>query len=600
MNEFRKQVDEYAKAVVNGNVVAGRYVVMACRRYLSDLKRQRSKSFPFKLDEERATNQILFLQDLKHTKGQWAGKPFILSPSQLFIAWNVFGWVNKETELRRFSHAYITVARKWGKSTFVAAICLTLLFFDYPIEVEAEAYVAATKEEQAQIVHTQAVRMCKGHKELNEISTPFKYRDKFKSMVIDVPPYNGSVFKPLGSDSDKTDGLNPSLIVKDELHEWKEHHRDLKAKLETGGGSRLQPLDLTITTAGADDSQLWIEQDTYCVKVLETADTGNCIDERMFSFIARIDETRPCDCGGKDDCQFCDGSGQIPGDDPLDEGVWKKANPDLGVTPTLDYLQNLAVRAKHDKSFLSDFTRYHANARVRSTFKIISPHAWADCKSENAEHDPSEWLSGTIWGAWDLGLEDDLAAIAAVSRIERDGQKRYLVKALGFCPEDAKRDLTREPWASWIEQGLLIPTMGTATDIPTIRKHIVSWRDEFGVGRWAFDPSNSRQLGQELETNHGMEAFKFVQTFGTYNEPIRALLRAIKEQTIEHDGNDLLAWAVCNLVVKRGNRDDMMPDKRKSQEKIDPAVAMLMAFGQCVISPGKKVSVYKRRGVLTA
>ncbi len=473
-------------------------------------------------------------------------------------------------------------------STFSAAIALLLLFFDDPPEPEAEGYVAATKEDQAKIVHSQAAKMILACDFMKDQAQLFKRQEKYSAIVLDEPPYNGSFFKPLGSDSDKTDGLNPHFVVKDELHEWREHHRGLKEKLETGGGSREQPLDITITTAGDEQSQLWQEQDELCCRILEGCERKEQLSPTTFAFIARLDESQPCECAGtNEECEHCEGTGEIPGDDPYDEVNWAKANPEIGVSPTWDFMRQQATKAKLDKSFERTFKRYHCNIRVRSRLKIIETSQWANCKGVL-----SDW-NGSAFGGFDLGWRNDLASIAAIFPVD----DRYEIRHVSFCPRDGRRDLDVEPWLTWIEQGYLIPTGDDTTDVALVREMILQWASDYGVYEWAYDGNNARQLGTELYNDHGIECEPKSQSQSTYNEPIREFMRLLARRKIVHDGDPLLAWAAGNMVVKANARGEWMPDKESSSEKIDPMCALLMGFGLVVDSDGEGgSSVYEESG----
>lgn len=585
MANYRKRVEDYATAVLDGTIVAGRYVKMACQRYFKDVDDSESKGWY--LNEDIANLQIDFIQRQKHTKGKWSGKNLILSPSQLFCTWNVlaFRWV--ESNLRRFKEFYATVARKWGKSTYIAGVSNCLLFYDFPMEVEAEGYVTATKEEQAARLLTQASKMIENSDDLQDHALIYRHRETTKSIVLPGHPYNGSYFKALGSDSRTADSLNPHFTVRDELHEWKKRHRALKEKLDTGSGSRPQYLNMTITTAGDDQSEIWIEVDNYACKVLESAINGECNDDEIFAFIARIDEERPCECGGANpDCELCE-DGDIPGDDPLDEANWPKANPDLGVTPTIESLRSNARKAANSPSLLSQFVRYHANSKVRSAVKLFNPVVFASASDSSFV----DW-SGNCSGAWDIGVEDDLAGLARCKRID----DKFYFSAIGFCPSDGQRKLDEQPFAQFIDRGELIATPGSTTDIREIRECIFQWSEDFGVSQWAFDPNNSRQLSQDVE-EEGIDCFKFSQTFAMYNEAIRLFSRLLREGRIVHDGSELLKWCASNICRKESN-GLWMPDKENSEDKIDPMVAVLMAFRVEALGENNQESVYKSRGVL--
>ncbi len=522
-------------------------------------------------DADRANTVINFMEQLEHTKGKWAGKKFKLDPLQKFIVWNLFGWKNADG-LRRFRVFYVTVARKWGKSTFVAALAIVLLFFDQPTEAEAEGYVAATKEEQAKRVVDQAWKMVQRIPTLKSKCREFRYRGQIFSFILEPEPYNGSWIKSLGSDSKTADALNPHFVIRDEKHAWGEHLRKFDEKLSTGSGSRDQPLDGTITTGGDDLATLWLEQDGYACKVLESSISGECIDDTLFAIIARLDEQRPCPCGGGTaDCDACNGTGDIPGDDPFDESVWEKANPGLPHDcPSLEFLRSQANRAKHDLSFRSAWIQFHCNSKTRSVKKVIDPQVWAKC-----EGTLSRW-DGNCFGAFDLGWVNDLASVALCYF---NGDK-YEFRHVSFCPEDGPHDLTRPPWVTWVKNGLLIPTEGTGTDFAKIEELIIQWHSEYHVTDWSYDAANAHQMASRLYNDQGIHVVEFPQNARQYNEPIRELLRCLVRGDILHNGDQLLAFAAGNLTVRENSRGEWIPGKKTAKEKIDPMVAAIKAFGR--------------------
>lgn len=590
----RDDVEKYVDDVLSGKIIAGRHVIAACQRYRMDLEQADEKGWF--IDEETVNYQLDFIESLKHTKGaQWAGQPYVLSPSQKFILLNILGFRMVETKMagevefhpRRYRQMYATVARKWGKSTWLSMVVACLMYFDFPIEVEAELYASATKEDQAKRIVTQVANTLKRERELASQAEFFKYKETITSILLPSEPYSGTYLKALGSDSKTLDALNPHVDVRDEIHEWRKQHLGMWEKLETGSGARLQPLSLVITTAGDENSKIWIDFDNYCVKVLESAIAGQCIDDEVFAFIARLDESRPCECGGTDeDCNICV-EGNIPGDDPYDESVWQKANPDIGSTPSWDYIRGKARKAENSKAYESQFIRYNMNSKVRSSAKVINPKLWADRAIEM-----NDW-TGNCFGAWDVGIRNDLAGIAVVKPMD-DGT--YQSRVLGLCPADGPRDLTRAPWCDWIDQGLLIVTPGDTLILSEMEWHIEQWNDKYGVSRWAFDNRHSLQMSQNLELK-GIECHPFQQSYMMYNEPMRGLVTALGNNTFHHDGNPFLAYCAGNLAKKE--RDDLwMPDKENSEDKIDPMVALLMAWAMAFMQQQPVESVYSRRGSL--
>ena len=289
----RKRKEDPARAyiddVLKGRIVAGRLVRLAVERHQRDLKTAKDRGLRF--DPKAAKRVLDFFGRLRHSKGEWAGQPFVLAPWQAFILWVVFGWMRADGS-RRFRTAYHEVSRKNGKSTLAAGVGLYLFAADQ--EAGAEVYTAATKRDQARIVHSEAVRMVASSPGLSRFITTFK--DNLSLLRT------GSKYEPLGADADTMDGLNISGAIIDELHAHPT--RKVWDVIETGTGARRQPLLFAITTAGFDRHSVCWEQHDYGVKVLE----GVIEDDTFFAYIAALD----------------------PEDDWQDASVWIKANPNLG------------------------------------------------------------------------------------------------------------------------------------------------------------------------------------------------------------------------------------------------------------------------------
>ena len=572
MTDHKQLVTDYIDGVMSGEIVTGRLVKLAVRRHLDDLDHAGKRGYYF--DERKAELFCdLFPAVLKHSKGaKFAGMPFELSPYQAFIVWSLIGWRRQSDDTRRFRKAYVTLARKQGKTTFGAAIGLLLLVADDPREPGAEVYAAATKEDQACIMFNEAKNMVAKSPALSRMTEVVK-----KNIAV---PSLSSFFRPLGSDSKTNAGWNPHVMLLDEVCDWQEHHRELWGALTTAGGARTQPLRLVTCTAGNDSSDIWQEEDDYAVAVVESVLTGNVIDDEYFAFIARLDESRACeDCGG-DGCGLCE-NGTIPADDPFDEANFIKANPNLGVSITLEYLRGQATEAKNKPAAKQHYLRYHMNIRVTRSFRVIDINQWS-----RGNIPLSDWSGQTVYAAFDLGWSNDLASISLATKFF-DGQDenhndrwRYEGRSWSFICEECEYDLTREPWASFIENGCLVVTSGNVTDIPgAFKQKILEVTDEFNVAQWAHDTAGALHLAIELSDEHGIECFKFPQSYGMYNPAFRLYLDLISAGLFVHGGDRLLEWTARHLVAKEDHRKLIMPDKQKSKEKIDPQAAMIMAIG---------------------
>lgn len=586
---YRNRVHRWIDGVLDGSISAGLLVQSAAQRHIDDLEHGEERGLIF--DEAIAARSCKFFRLLRHTTAEWQGRPFELSPSQLFITWSLFGW-RTVGRFRRFREAYITVGRKWGKTTWAAGIANLLLFADFPREPDCWGYCAATKADQARLVHTPAVRFALNTPELAQFCTAFRWRNDFAALVL-KGPYAGSFFKPLGQDSG-TSGLNPAFVIIDELHEWRKLHEQLHATLTTAGGSRRHPLTLYITTSGDERSELWKTIDASAIRMLEAVATREVIDDTLFAFVARLDEERPCECYQEPECEHCKGTGIIPADDPYDPANWPKANPEIGLTPKRSYVEAWAQKAKRSPELERDFLRYICNVRIRRARKATTRELWMRCKAKL-----SDWSESIVYGGIDIGTLDDLASIAACAKFPigfgADGNTlyRHEVRAKAYIPEECERDLESEPFKSWIQNGWLEKHEGRSIQLGAIEADIVDWSERYGVVEWAFDPSQAMYLAQRLISEHDVFAGQFPQTYRQYNEILRALTRKmIPNKDIAHDGNLVLAWAVQNLALKANYRGELMPDKDASEDKIDPAVAMIMALKLSYLSVDEEAHAF--------
>lgn len=556
----KQEVNQYIEGVLSGEIVAGRLVKLAVQRHVHDLEHAWERGYKF--DEDIATRACAFFPAVcRHSLGEWNNQPFHLSPWQAFLIWCLFGWRRIDDGTRRYRKAYVSVARKNGKTTLIAALALLLMFRDEPFEDGAEIYCAATKERQAKIMYNEAVR-------IRNRSPALKKRSRVRKAPHGLHwEAKDSFFCPIGSDSDSTDGLNPHAVLKDELHAWRERHRGLKEKLETGSGARRQPLDITITTAGDDHSQIWIEDNGYAVKCLESVVTGNVIDDSLFALIASIDEN----------------------DDPFDEACWPKANPNWEISVKPESVRRIANEAKHKPSAHTELVRYHCNQRVGSLERAIPVDVWmAGAKPLTVQP------GATGHGGMDLGRSDDWAAIAAcfpiVETVGDETTVRYEVKTKAWTVKDGAFNIDREPFRTWIAQGLLTAHEGDQVDFTAVVDEMVTWSQEYSILTWAYDPAFARLAADSLQNTHGLNVFKFTQSAFFYNEPCTRFVKEMRAGRIWHGNDPVMEWQAGNLEFKRDTRGLVMPDKSKREFKIDGLVASIMAFSECMFAENNQAS----------
>jgi phage terminase large subunit-like protein len=553
-----KSAVNYADDIASGRVVACESIVGSCKRFFKDLSRQNTEEFPYYFDEEHAGNVCMFFPTLvRHSIGKDAGKPFYLQPWQAFTLSQLFGWKRQDNDCRRFTKGYISVARKNGKSTFAAGLCLFVAGYDLnpttgSFESVAQVVIAASKKEQAErVTMAETVRMRSRAPSIMEAS-------EYKNRQINFNHNNGHIIA-IGSDK-AFDGLNPSMVVIDELHAFRSTglQAEFVDTMKTGSGARSQPLFLITTTAGSTTSELWKSEWAYATGVA----TGTYIDETYLSMSYELDEE----------------------DDPLDPKNWIKANPCLGVTLTNEYLQDQAKPAAADSIALNRFTRYHGNRMVSSLNGAFPIDAWKACAGEL-----SDWREAdTIGGGIDLGGRNDLAAWAMVARFKTGemndiGQPvfRYEVKSGSYIAQDTPRDLTRQPFATFVGNDILRVSKYPVSEL---EQDFISAAREHGCFEVAFDPYQAQRSAENIESN-GVPAVAMPQTTGHFNTPITELRQCMIDGRLRHNGCALLSWCVSNAVTETDKQDRQMLCKRESSEKIDPVVAMVMAFSRASAAP---------------
>jgi phage terminase large subunit-like protein len=397
-------------AVVNGTIPAGKYHRLACARHLRDRAREDTPGFPYRFDEAKAERFFRFAEKLRHYKGQWKGQRIILQPWQKFRLGSIFGWVHARTGLRRFRTAYNEVPRKNGKSLEAAIVALYVAFFDG--EGGAEGYTIATKRAQAKIVWDSCKELV--------LKSGLKHRIIPLAANLHRPAF-AQKLEPLGADRDSTDGLNPHLIIVDEFHQQKD--RGLIDALETATGSRAQPLNFQITTAGNDPVSPCGDQHDYACKILDQV----LDDETFFAFIAHADPE------------------DVEGDNWLREETWRKANPNYGVSVPRggyarardeggrDAVGRARVQAKAVER-LGQRRRRLALARRMAT-RADDLDSRGDPGPRPRWFVPEFLIGRRCWLGIDLSSKIDLASIAAVFP-PYDDERAWRVLIWALTPED--------------------------------------------------------------------------------------------------------------------------------------------------------------------
>lgn len=493
---------------------------------------------------------------LRHTKGRFAGQPFILQPWQRKLLRSLFGWKRKNDGTRRYRYAFIEIPRKNGKSTLASGIALYLLVADG--EPGAEVYSAAGDREQAKIVFDQAKQFVKRSDVLDDMLVPLRNEIKLKDD-------DGSKYAVLSADVGTKHGQNPLGIVFDELHVQKS--RDLFDVLRTGMGSRAQPLFVMITTAGDDINSICYEQYEYARQVRD----GVIEDDEYFVYIAEAEAD----------------------DDWTDPATWRKANPSLGVTVSEEFLEKECERAKATPAAQNTFRRLYLNQWVKQAVRWLDLRVWDEGNAKVPD------LRGrTCYLGLDLASVSDVASTVGVFPPIEVGEPWWFVPRF-YVPGESLEDRgqrNRAPYKLWSDRGYLTATEGNVIDYAKIKEDIFGDAAIYEVRGVGADPWNAQQMAQDLAAA-GLEVQEVKQTMSGMTTATKELERLVLSKQIGHGGHPVLRWMVDNVTVVHDGNDNIKPHKGKSRNKIDGVVALINALDVAMHQPGFR-SVYEDRGVL--
>ena len=530
-------------------------------RKLKNYKPTKFKAKDSYYDKEYADFAVAFIESLCHTKGTWAGKPFELMDWQEQIIRDLFG-ILKPNGYRQFNTAYIEIPKKNGKSDLAAAVALLLTCGDG--EQRAEVYGAAADRQQASIVFDVAadmVRMCPA------LNKRVKILASQKRLVYE--PTN-SFYQVLSAEAYSKHGFNVHGVVFDELHS--QPNRKLYDVLTKGSGdARMQPLFFLITTAGTDTHSICYEIHQKAQDIID----GRKIDPTFYPVIYGADDT----------------------EDWTNPKVWKKCNPSLGETIGMDKVKTACESAKQNPGEENSFRQLRLNQWVKQAVRWMPMDKWDKCAFAVREDD----LKGRVcYGGLDLSSTTDITAFVLVFP-PLDEEDKYIILPYFWIPEDTldlrvKRD--HVPYDIWERQGYLQTTEGNVVHYGYIEKFIEELGKKFNIREIAFDRWGAVQMVQNLESM-GFTVVPFGQGFKDMSPPTKELMKLTLEQKIAHGEHPVLRWNMDNIFIRTDPAGNIKADKEKSTEKIDGAVATIMALDRAIrCGNDTSESVYDSRGIL--
>jgi len=378
----------------------------------------------------------------------------------------------------------------------------------------------------------------------------------------------GSKFEALSADASTLDSLNVHCAIIDELHAHPT--RKVWDVLETATGARRQPLMWAITTAGTDKAGICYEQRTYVTKILERV----IEDETYFGIIYTVDD---------EDLSRWN-----------DPEIWRKANPNYGISVKPDDLARKAAKAAQLPAALSNFLTKHLNVWVSADSGLFDMLAWD--RARNSELKIEDMTGAQCFIALDLGFVDDIASMVLVFKPK---QGRPSVFTKNYLPEETIEESRNSQYSGWHRSGRITSTDGNVTDINAILDDLEILMGQYDVRDLAFDPYNKLQLINQMQAR-GIDQSKLVefpQTVAFMSPATEQLMKAIKSGKLEHDGDPVLAWALSNVVGHFDNKGNVYPKKERPENKIDPAIALIMAYSRATASVPRAESVYETRGM---
>lgn len=516
-----------------GLIPACVYVQQACKRHLDDLAKT---DWPYRFDKVAAEKICTFGVLFVHVKGPLAGQFLTLEPWQSFILTCVYGWVWKHNGKRRFRRVYIEVPRGNGKTTISVIPALYMLAAEK--EGGAEVYSAARIKDQAKIAFNIAQQMAR------------KNSFFLSGMGVDVLAHriiqqnSGSFFEAVSSDADSLDGKNVHFGLIDELHAHRT--REVYDAIETGAGKRDQAIVWAITTAGSDKTGICYEQRGYVLNILK----GTNVDESFFGIVYTVDD----------------------GDNWSDEATWRKANPNFGVSVEAQNLASMCAKAMQSPASQAAFLTKHLNVWIQTDQALYDTRAWDRCS--DAKLNIEDFIGKPCRIGVDLATKIDLAAVCLLFE---DGP-RLVAFPRFYVPEAAIEETRNASYRGWQIEGYLIETPGDVIDFQTIEADIRADLERFDVLEIGFDQWQSQQMMTSLLSD-GANVVEFRQILSNFSEPTKELDSLMRVGGIAHDGNPVLKWNIGNVVGHYDAKENVYPRKERPENRIDGAVALIMALG---------------------
>ncbi|MED0665668.1 terminase large subunit [Bacillus badius] len=527
---------EYWNAIKEGEVIVSKRVYRQYERMADEI----SKPGQYIFDNEKANKPIAFIERFcKHSKGEWAGKAITLELFQKAYIAALFGFIDKDTGLRRYKESMFYVARKNGKSTMLAGIALYMFIADN--EGGAEIYSIASKRDQATILFDEAHNMIQQSPYLS------KHIKKRKSDLYF--PLTMSKFMPLAKNSNTLDGLNSSLVVIDELHSIAD--RNLYEVMKQSQSARQQPVLIMITTAGTVRGNIFDDMYEYACNVVD----GTYTDDSFLPVLYELDEKKEW----------------------TDPTTWQKANPALGSIKKMDDLERKVEKAKNSPNDLSGLLTKDFN--IRDT--VHSAWLTFDDIHNEETFDIEQFRGSYAIGGADLSITTDLSC-ATLLMVDKDTEKRF-IHQMYWLPRDSfeKRvEIDKIPYDKWLEQGYLRLCNGNSINYGDITAWYLEMLNDYSITPlWIYYDSYSAKYWVEEMEQHGFKMVRCIQGARTLSLPMQQMGQDLKAKKINYNNSPILKWCLTNTGIETDRNGNIVPVKNQAAKmRIDGTASMLDAY----------------------
>lgn len=527
---------EYWKEIKEGRCIVSERVYKQYERLVNDINNPGKYIF----DEEKANKPIKFIETFcKHSKAEWAGKPVTLELFQKAYISALFGFIDKDTKLRRYRESMFYVARKNGKTTMMSGIAAYMMIADG--EGGAECFSVASKKDQARLLFDETHNMIKQSPELS------KHIKKRKTDLYF--PLTMSRFQPLGKNSDTLDGLNSHCVIMDELHSIKD--RNLYEVMKQSMSARRQPLMIMITTAGTVRECIFDDMYKYACDVVD----GTFPDDTFLPILYELDKK----------------------EEWIDPAAWYKANPGLGTIKKIDDLEVKVERAKNNPVDISGVLTKDFN--IRDT--ISSAWLTFDALNNTETFDIEDFKDCYAIGGADLSITTDLTC-ATLLLMNKETHKRYIHQMYWLPRDNFEKRVKQDkiPYDKWLQRGLLRLCNGNTINYSDVTAWFLEMLNDYGITPlWIYYDSYSAKYWVDEMEQYGFKMVRCIQGAKTLSLPMQNMGADLQAKKINYNNSPMLKWCLTNTGIETDRNGNIVPIKNQAaKQRIDGTASMLDAY----------------------